>query len=62
MIHLIIAFLILVFMCLMVIEPSQSIRIAYFLVSVLLFSLYNILHLKGIKISIDMLARDKRNI
>lgn len=57
MIHLIIAFLLLIFMCLMVVEPSQPIRMVYFFISVLLFAIYNIAHSKGMELSLRMLTK-----
>ncbi len=59
MIHLLIVFLLLIFMALMVAEPSIYIRALYFLVCVLLFAIYNVVHAQGLKLSLEMLTKTK---
>gem|GEM_PF-6354795 len=59
MIHLLIAFLLLIFMSLMVVEPVQTGRLLYFFICVILFAIYNVVHLKGLQMSLEMLSRKK---
>lgn len=60
MIHLVIAFLILIFMSLMVIEDSMGLRTAYFFACAILFAIYNIVHLEGLKLSLGALIKAKK--
>lgn len=57
MIHLLVAFLLFIFMSLMVIESSLYIRAVYFFICILLFAVYNVVHSKGLELSINMLGK-----
>ena len=55
MIHLLVIFLLLIFMALMVGESSIYIRAFYFIVCVILLAVYNVVHAKGLEMSLKAL-------
>ncbi|MGB9693869.1 MAG: hypothetical protein ACPLYF_03405 [Fervidobacterium sp.] len=57
MLHMVVAFLILIILSLMVVESSMEVRLAYFFIYTILFAVYNVAHLNGIKLVFEKVSK-----